>query len=55
MHGGETLSSYNENLYDLILLNSKRIGHGINLSVHSNLLDTVKQSKTSLEICPISN
>ncbi len=42
-HGGESLFSIqNDNLFDLILLETKRIGHGTNLSQHSYLLETIR-------------
>lgn len=32
LHGGESLSLSTESVFDLILLKTKRIGHGLNLS-----------------------
>lgn len=55
-HGGETLHTLtNTNLFDVLLLGSKRIGHGINLAQHSYLLEKIKQEEVCLEICPVSN
>ena len=31
LHGGESLNLSTESLFDLILLKTKRIGHGLNL------------------------
>jgi len=36
-HGGECLEFENDNLFDLILMKSPRIGHGINLTKHSDM------------------
>lgn len=55
-HAGESINSIrNTNVVDAILLNSKRIGHGLNLNKHSYLLDHIRDEKICLEICPISN
>ncbi|GAM25170.1 hypothetical protein SAMD00019534_083450, partial [Acytostelium subglobosum LB1] len=54
-HAGETLLYNNTNLYDAILLQSKRIGHGIQLSKHPVLMQLVKDKNIGIEVCPISN
>ena len=37
LHAGESLNSIdNKNLYDAILLDSQRIGHGLNLVQHAS-------------------
>jgi len=57
-HGGESLfidTERDENLYDALLLDSKRIGHGYAFRHHPLLLDMVKAKKVAIEICPISN
>jgi len=55
-HGGESLKYRdNNNLIDIILLGTKRIGHGLNLSKHSYLLDLVREKDICIESCPISN
>mmetsp|Transcript_26888 Transcript_26888/g.23737 ORF Transcript_26888/g.23737 Transcript_26888/m.23737 type:complete len:378 (-) Transcript_26888:44-1177(-) len=54
-HSGETSSRSNENLYDAILLGTKRIGHGIGLVLHPHLVDLVRERQIGYEICPISN
>lgn len=36
-HAGESVDINNENLYDAILLGTKRIGHGFNLALHPHL------------------
>lgn len=42
-HGGESVNSItNTNLYDALLMDTKRIGHGINLYMHSGLMNIVK-------------
>ncbi|PGH11901.1 hypothetical protein AJ79_04593 [Helicocarpus griseus UAMH5409] len=57
-HAGETLESQGEtdnNLYDAILLGSKRIGHGYALPQHPYLMQLCRDRGIALEICPISN
>ena len=55
MHAGESTSRSNSELYDAILLGSKRIGHGFNLIMHPDLIEVVKEKDICLESCPISN
>ena len=38
MHAGETYSRKNTELYDAILLGTKRIGHGFGLMMHPDLI-----------------
>lgn len=45
----------NSNLVDLLLLETKRIGHGINLIHHAYLMDYIKQDKICIEVNPLSN
>ncbi|KAL6709209.1 hypothetical protein ACN47E_002025 [Coniothyrium glycines] len=65
-HAGETLldtggsaDPRNSNLYDAVILESKRIGHGFALMKHPHLVEKFRRSKTSkgicVELCPISN
>lgn len=57
-HAGETLgdgSETDENLFDAVLLNTRRIGHGFSLFKHPLLIDMVKEKKILIESCPISN
>lgn len=57
-HAGETLGDgtpADENLYDAILLGTKRIGHGFSLYKHPYLLELVKEKNICVEVCPISN
>lgn len=55
LHSGESTDRFNENLYDAILLNTKRIGHGFGLVHHPGLIDTVVEKDIGVEVCPISN
>ncbi|KAL7798862.1 hypothetical protein V8C43DRAFT_276451 [Trichoderma afarasin] len=50
-HGGETDS----NLYDAILLDTKRIGHGFSITKHPLLMQICKERQIAIETCPISN
>lgn len=57
-HAGETLDHggpTDGNLFDAILLNSKRIGHGFALAKHPLLMEMFRDRKIALEVCPISN
>ncbi|KAK7423058.1 hypothetical protein QQZ08_009225 [Neonectria magnoliae] len=50
-HGGDTDS----NLYDAILLGTKRIGHGFSLTKHPLLMQLCRDKNIAIETCPISN
>lgn len=57
-HAGETLgdgTSTDENLFDAVLLGTRRIGHGFSLFKHPLLVDLVKEKRILIESCPISN
>ena len=57
-HAGECLGdgdSTDQNLFDAILLGTRRIGHGYSLYKHPLLIDMVKERKILVESCPISN
>ncbi|KAI0146169.1 adenosine deaminase-related growth factor [Xylariaceae sp. FL1272] len=57
-HAGETLGSGSEtdhNLFDVVLLGTRRIGHGFSLYKHPLLIDLVKEKRILIESCPISN
>lgn len=61
-HAGETLldtggskDPANSNLYDAVLLKSKRIGHGFSLVKHPHLIEEFKRKDICIELCPISN
>ncbi|SPO23303.1 related to adenosine deaminase [Ustilago trichophora] len=57
-HAGETLDDGGDadmNLYDALVLDTKRIGHGVSLARHPTLTDMVKERDICVEICPISN
>ncbi|KAF8969728.1 hypothetical protein BDZ97DRAFT_1794869 [Flammula alnicola] len=57
-HAGETLGDGTEadvNLYDAILLGTKRIGHGYSLIKHPKLVEMCRQKGIAVEVCPISN
>ncbi|EPQ58065.1 adenosine deaminase-like growth [Gloeophyllum trabeum ATCC 11539] len=57
-HAGETLGDgtpADVNLYDAILLGTKRIGHGFSLAKHPKLMEICKERGIAVEMCPISN
>ncbi len=55
LHDGESNWYTVKNLYDAVLLDSKRIGHGFNLNFYPVLQEMIKQQDICLEICPLSN
>ncbi len=57
-HAAETLgdgTEADENLFDAILLGTRRIGHGFTLYRHPLLIDMVKEKRILVESCPVSN
>lgn len=57
-HAGECLGDGDEtdqNLFDAILLGTRRIGHGFSLYKHPLLMEMVKTKNILIESCPISN
>lgn len=57
-HAGECFGdgdATDKNLFDAILLGTRRIGHGYSLYKHPLLIDMVKERKILVECCPISN
>ncbi|KAK0638816.1 hypothetical protein B0T16DRAFT_231923 [Cercophora newfieldiana] len=57
-HAGETLgdgNSTDDNLFDAVLLGTRRIGHGFSLYKHPRLIDAVRDRRILIESCPISN
>lgn len=57
-HAGETLgdgSDTDQNLFDAVLLGTRRIGHAYSLFKHPLLIDMVKEKRILVESCPISN
>ncbi|KAK3046197.1 hypothetical protein LTS18_013439, partial [Coniosporium uncinatum] len=57
-HAGETLgdgTETDENLFDAVLLGTRRIGHGFSLYKHPLLIDMIKDKKILVESCPVSN
>ncbi|PKY03209.1 Metallo-dependent hydrolase [Aspergillus campestris IBT 28561] len=57
-HAGETLGDGNStdlNLFDALLFQTRRIGHGFSLYKHPKLTHEVIQKTVLVEVCPISN
>ena len=56
-HCGETanVTHAGSNLFDGVLLSSKRLGHAIGLRDHPLLQTIVNDTQIGLELCPISN
>jgi adenosine deaminase CECR1 len=57
-HAGETLGDGTEtdhNLFDAVLLGSKRIGHGFSMYKHPHLMKLARERGICMEVCPISN
>jgi adenosine deaminase CECR1 len=55
IHSGESNWMENENVLDAILLDARRIGHGIALFKHPLLIQIMKERGIAIEVCPISN
>lgn len=55
LHDGESNWASTANLYDAILLGTKRIGHGFNLFRFPNLIELVKEKNICVEVSPLSN
>jgi len=57
-HAGETLgdgNSTDSNLFDAILFDTRRIGHGFSLYKHPKLVEEVIENRIMVEVCPISS
>ncbi|RDA84554.1 hypothetical protein CP532_3760 [Ophiocordyceps camponoti-leonardi (nom. inval.)] len=57
-HAGETLgdgNSTDSNLFDALLLGTRRIGHGFSLYKHPKLIEFAIENRVMVEVCPISN
>ncbi|XP_068149182.1 adenosine deaminase 2 [Drosophila tropicalis] len=57
-HAGETNwfgSSIDENLFDAILMGTKRIGHGYAITKHPFAMSLCKYLDIAIEVCPVSN
>ena len=57
-HAGECLgdgTDTDQNLFDAVLLGTRRIGHGFSLYKHPLLTDLVRDRMILVESCPISN
>jgi len=55
LHSGESNWTENENVLDAILLDARRIGHGLSLFKHPLLMKIAKDRGIAVEVCPISN
>jgi adenosine deaminase CECR1 len=55
MHGGETHNSSKTNMHASVVLNGKRIGHGLQLALFPNLIEEIKKRDICIEVCPLSN
>ena len=55
LHAGESVYRENTNLYDAIILGTRRIGHGNLLNMNPALLPLLKERDICVEICPISS
>ncbi|KAI0332618.1 Metallo-dependent hydrolase [Cubamyces sp. BRFM 1775] len=57
-HAGETLgdgTAADMNLFDAILLGTKRIGHGFSIIKHPRVMEICREKGICIEMCPISN
>jgi adenosine deaminase CECR1 len=44
-----------ENIYDSLVLDTHRIGHGLGMIKHPKLYDWIKNKQIAIEVCPASN
>ena len=44
-----------ENIYDALLLRTRRIGHGLSLAKRPDLYPYIRQERIAIEVCPASN
>ena len=54
-HAGETVLRGKENIYDVLLFNTVRIGHGLQVVKHPAVMQEIKERKICIELNPISN
>ena len=57
-HAGETATSGTEtdqNLFDAVLLGTRRLGHAFSLYKHPVLMNRIKEKNICVECCPVSN
>lgn len=54
-HAGESYNKNNTELFDAVLLGTKRIGHGFNLIQYPELIKYVKDNNICVEACLVSN
>lgn len=57
-HAGECLGdgdSTDDNLFDAVILHTRRIGHAFSLHKHPLLIEMIKENNILVEACPISN
>ena len=55
LHDGESNSQSVQNMYDALLLNSKRIGHGFNIMNFPKAVELAKEKDVCIEVNPLSN
>ncbi len=55
LHDGESVWPGSDNLYDALILKSKRIGHGFNLFRFPSLQQKIKENQVCIEVNPLSN
>lgn len=55
LHCGESLRRDNDSVLDAYLLNSYRVGHGMNLYRFPKLMQEYKDKKIAIEVCLMSN
>lgn len=54
-HDGESDWQHLTNVYDAVLLKTKRLGHGFNMSFFPSVEAEIIRSKTCVEVSPLSN
>ncbi|CAF1612843.1 unnamed protein product [Rotaria sp. Silwood1] len=51
---GDGVSTF-ENIYDALVLRTRRIGHGLSLAKRPDMYEYIRQRQIAIEVCPASN
>lgn len=51
---GDSVSTF-ENLYDALVLRTRRIGHGLGLAKRPDMYEYIREHQIAIEVCPASN
>jgi adenosine deaminase CECR1 len=51
---GDGVSTF-ENIYDALVLRTRRIGHGLSLAKRPDMYEYIRERQIAIEVCPASN